>query len=116
MRAKFKQNAAVHAAENVLGPEPHINNAARNKDILTKSLIVVVFSVVAAKAIWPAFVKFGSVVVDDQDWERYRVASMINNTLVHLVLPCVLYFKSKGLRRHVKEFLRSMLGQLNIEL
>jgi len=116
VKAKFKPNGAVHAVDNVQGPVHHINNAARNKDISTNSLMALVFTLTAASVIVPVYIMYGSHFTHDQVRELYRAAFMINSTLVNLALPCIVYFKSKGLRRHVKESLRSILGQLNIEL
>ena len=116
MKAKFKPNGAVHAVDNVQGPVHHINNAARNKDISTNSLMALVFTLTAASVIVPVYIIYGPHLIDDQNRELYRAAFMINSTLVSLVLPCIVYFKSKGLRRYALESLRSILGQLNIEL
>lgn len=110
VRAMLKQNDTIQAVNNVQGPVLHINNVARNKNILTKSLMALVFSLMAAAAIVPAYIKYGSHSIDDQVREHLRAASLINITLLNLVFPCIVYFKCKGLRRHVKESVESLLG------
>lgn len=109
MRARIKKNSTVHELDGAQGIGFRINNASRNEEVMTKSLIVGIILLIAVAGIIPFLIKTGIVKFnEDQVREHFIFATMLNNTYITLAIPSLVYFRNKGLRKHVKESLRSM--------
>lgn len=109
MQARIKKKSAVHESGNAQGLAFHVNNTARNEEVLTKSLIVGVILMMAVASIIPSLIRTGVVKIEeDQVREHFIVATMFNNIVITLAIPCLVYLKNKGLRKYIKEALGSM--------
>jgi len=92
-----------------LEPNNVVNNQARNKDILSRTIFIVASILVVSAGIFHFLFRTGVLDFEQNQKERYIFTTLLNNTIVCFVVPCLVYFKNKGLRKYVKEWLSGRL-------
>lgn len=81
-------------------PTIQLNNNAKNKDILSRPVMIGVFSTIAASSLIPLA---RIILLRDSEFQKLLyLAYMINNTVPPLVIASLVYLKNKSLRGFVK--------------